>query len=64
MIPNPCIEVHTSPVDRPLVPARFAEVVIIAQHLATKGLLKPLLSRYVWCVGTSAAINPSIFLRC
>jgi hypothetical protein len=39
MIPNPCIEVQTSPVDRPSVPAWFAEVVIIAQHLATKGLL-------------------------
>jgi hypothetical protein len=39
MIPNLCIEVHTSPVDRPSVPAWFAEVVIIVQHLATKGLL-------------------------
>ena len=39
MIPNPCIEIQTSPVDRPSVPAWFAEVVIIAQHLATKGLL-------------------------
>ncbi len=39
MIPNPCIEVYTSPVDRPSVPAWFAEIVIIVQHLATKGLL-------------------------
>jgi hypothetical protein len=39
MIPNPCIEVHTSPVDRPSVPPWFAEVVIIVQHLAAKGLL-------------------------
>src|SRR5215831_5568326 len=39
MIPNPCIEVQTSPDHRPSVPAWFAEVVIIAQHLATKGLL-------------------------
>ena len=39
MIPNPCIEVHTSPVDCPSVPPWFAEVVIIAQHLTTKGLL-------------------------
>jgi hypothetical protein len=39
MIPNPCIEVQTSPVARPSVPAWFAEVVIIAQHLARKGLL-------------------------
>lgn len=36
-------EVHTSPEDRPSVPAWFAEVVIIAQHLATKGLLDALL---------------------
>lgn len=39
MIPNPCIEIQTSPVARPSVPPWFAEVVIIAQHLATKGLL-------------------------
>src|SRR5947209_6172487 len=39
MIPNPCIEVHTSALDRPWVPAWLAEVVIIVQHLATKGLL-------------------------
>jgi len=39
MIPNPCIEVHTSPVDRPSVPPWFAEVVIMVQHLATKGQL-------------------------
>lgn len=39
MILNPCIEVHTSPVERPSVPPWFAEVVIFVQHLATKGLL-------------------------
>ena len=39
MIPNPCIEVQTSLEDRSSVPAWFAEVVIIVQHLATKGLL-------------------------
>jgi hypothetical protein len=39
MIPNPCIEVQTSPITRPSVPAWFAEVVIMAQHLTTKGLL-------------------------
>jgi hypothetical protein len=39
MIPNPCIEVRTSPVDHPSVPPWFAEVVIMVQHLATKGLL-------------------------
>ena len=40
MIPNRCIEVQTSPVDRPSVPAWFAEVVILSQHLTTTGLLK------------------------
>src|SRR6266852_2483381 len=40
MIPNPCIEVQTSPLDRPSVPGWFAEVVILAGHLATKGLLE------------------------
>ena len=39
MIPNPCIEVQTSPVDRPSVPPWFAEVVIIVQHLRRRGLL-------------------------
>ena len=39
MIPNPSTLVHTSPVDSPSVPPWFAEVVIMAQHLATKGLL-------------------------
>src|SRR5260370_39031414 len=39
MILNHCIEVQTSPVDRRSVPPWFAEVVIIARHLATKGLL-------------------------
>jgi hypothetical protein len=39
MIPNQCIEVQTSPVDRPSVPPWFAEVVIMVRHLATKGLL-------------------------
>ena len=39
MISNRCIEVHTSPVERPSVPPWFAEVVIVVQHLAAKGLL-------------------------
>jgi hypothetical protein len=40
MIPNRCIEVQTSPDERPSVPAWFAEVVILSQHLATKGILE------------------------
>ena len=40
MIPNPCIEVHTTPLDRPSVPAWFAEVAIIAGQLESCGLLE------------------------
>ncbi|GHP00277.1 hypothetical protein KSF_103240 [Reticulibacter mediterranei] len=40
MIPNRCIEVQTTAVDRPSVPAWFAEVVIASQHLTAKGLLE------------------------
>ena len=39
MLPNPCIEIQTAPDARPSVPPWFAEVVIMAQHLATNGLL-------------------------
>ena len=39
MISNPCIEIQTSSEHRPSVPAWFAEVVIMAYHLQTKGLL-------------------------
>ncbi len=40
MISNPCIELQTSSENRLSVPAWFAEVVIIAGHLTTKGLLE------------------------
>ncbi|HEY6409007.1 MAG TPA: hypothetical protein VIY29_16220 [Ktedonobacteraceae bacterium] len=40
MIPKQCIEVQTSAVDRPSVPPWLAEVTLLAQHLATKGLLE------------------------
>src|SRR5260221_675859 len=40
MIPNPCIEVQTSPEARPSVPPWFAEVVMIAHDLTTKGQLE------------------------
>jgi hypothetical protein len=39
MILDSCLEVHTSPCDRPSVPAWFAEGVIIARHLAKKEVL-------------------------
>jgi len=40
MIPRQCIEVQPSPLERPSVPLWFAEVAILSQHLATKGLLQ------------------------
>jgi hypothetical protein len=40
MIPNPCIEIHTTAEERLSVPAWFAEVVIVASHLTQKGLLE------------------------
>ncbi len=40
MISDPCLEVQTSPLERPSVPPWFAEVAILSQHLATKGLLE------------------------
>jgi hypothetical protein len=40
MIPGQCIEVQTSPLERPSVPPWFAEVTLLSQHLARKGLLE------------------------
>lgn len=39
MIANPCVEIQTSEAPRPAVPPWLAEVTIIVQYLATKGLL-------------------------
>ncbi len=39
MIPNPCLEVQTSAVDRPSIPAWLAEVTLLAQHLTNRGVL-------------------------
>ncbi|HLX59554.1 MAG TPA: hypothetical protein VKR83_21250, partial [Ktedonobacteraceae bacterium] len=39
MIPNACLEVQTSAVDRPSVPAWLAEVTLLAQHLSRRGVL-------------------------
>src|SRR5690349_1434848 len=39
MIPNPCLEVQTSAVDRPSVPAWLAEVTLLAQHLTRRRVL-------------------------
>ena len=62
MIPNSCIEVDTSAVDRPSVPAWFAEVVIIVQHLATKGLLDAFAQQIRLVRGRFGTYEPLDFL--
>ena len=62
MIPNPCIEVQTSPVGRPSVPAWFAEVVIMVQHLATKGLLDAFAHQVRLVRGHFSSYEPIDFL--
>src|SRR5215472_6899535 len=62
MIPNSCIEVHTSPVERPAVPPWFAEVVIITQHLATKGLLEAFAQQIRLVRGRFGRYEPIDFL--
>ena len=62
MIPNPCIEAQTSPLDRPSVPAWFAEVVIMTQHLTTKGLLEAFAHQVRLVRGRFGAYEPIDFL--
>ena len=62
MIPNPCIEVQTSSEDRPSVPAWFAEVVIVVQHLATKGLLDAFAHQVRLVRGRFGSYEPIDFL--
>jgi hypothetical protein len=62
MISNPCIEVQTSPLDRPWVPVWFAEVVIIVQHLATKGLLEAFAHQVCLVRGRFGKYEPIDFL--
>src|SRR5512135_398691 len=62
MIPNPCIEVDTSPVDRPSVPPWFAEVVIIVQYLTTKGLLEAFAHQVRLVRGRFGTYEPIDFL--
>jgi hypothetical protein len=62
MIPKECIEVQTSPLDRPSVPAWFAEVVMMVRHLASKGLLEAFArAGCAWSGVASGAMSPSIF---
>ncbi len=62
MIPNGCIEVQTSPVDRPSVPTWFAEVVMIARHLASKGLLEAFAQQVRLVRGRFGCYEPIDFL--
>jgi hypothetical protein len=62
MIPDPCIEVQTSPVERPSVPPWFAEVAILSQHLATKGLLEVFTHRIRLVRGQFGHYEPIDFL--
>jgi hypothetical protein len=62
MIPNPWIEVQTSPVDRPSVPTWFAEVVILVQHLTTKGLLEAFARKVRLVRGRFGSYEPIDFL--
>src|SRR5438270_11894134 len=62
MIPNECIEVQTSPLDRASVPAWFAEVVMIARHLATKGLFEAFAQQVRLVRGRFGSYEPIDFL--
>jgi hypothetical protein len=62
MISNPCIEVQTSPEERSSVPAWFAEVVIMVQHLATKGLLETFAHQVRLVRGRFGSYEPLDFL--
>ena len=62
MIPNPCIEVQTSPEARPSVPPWFAEVVIIARHLTTHDLLDAFAQQIRLVRGRFGTYEPIDFL--
>lgn len=62
MISNPCIEVQTISENRPSVPAWFAEVVIIAGHITTKGLLQAFTQQVRLVRGRFGTYEPIDFL--
>jgi hypothetical protein len=62
MIPNQCIEVQTYPDERLTVPAWFAEVVMVAQHLAKTGLLDALAPQVRLVRGRFGRYEPIDFL--
>src|SRR5436190_259274 len=62
MIPNPCIEVQTSPEARPSVPSWFAEVVMIAHDLTMKGQLEAFAQQVRLVRGRFGRYEPIDFL--
>ena len=62
MRPNPSLEVQTSPVERPSVPAWFAEMVILSQYLTTKGLLEAFAHQVRLVRGRFGSYDPLDFL--
>ena len=62
MTPNRCIEVQTSPLDRPSVPEWFAEVVMMARHLEAKGLLEAFAQQVRLVRGRFGSYEPIDFL--
>lgn len=62
MRPDSCLEVHTSPLDRPSVPAWFAEVVIVAGQLAKKELLDAFVHQVRLRRGRFGSYEPIDFL--
>ena len=62
MISNPCFEIQTSSEHRPAVPAWFAEVVIMAHHLRTKGLLDAFAHQVRLVRGRFGSYEPIDFL--
>jgi hypothetical protein len=41
-VPHPCVDIHTPPAPQPWIPPWFAEIVLIAGHLRSHGLLEVL----------------------
>lgn len=62
MIPNPCIEVQTSPATRPSVPEWFAEVTIIVHHLTGEGVLNAFAHQIRLVRGRFGTYEPIDFL--
>jgi hypothetical protein len=62
MVSNLCIEVQTSSDERPSVPAWFAEVVMVAQHLTTTGLLDAIAHQVRLVRGRFGSYEPIDFL--